>query len=55
MEITLEQIDLIRQRTGAGYKEAREALERPGAPGGCPGPAGRQREGMEAQVPSWTG
>lgn len=30
MEITLEQIDLIRQRTGAGYKEAREALESTG-------------------------
>ena len=30
MEITLEQIDLIRQRTGAGYKEARQALERAG-------------------------
>lgn len=30
MEITLEQIDLIRQRTGTGYKEAREALEAAG-------------------------
>ena len=30
MEITLEQIDLIRQRTGAGYKEAREVLEAAG-------------------------
>ncbi len=30
MEITLEQIDLIRQRTGTGYKEAREALEASG-------------------------
>jgi translation elongation factor EF-Ts len=27
MEITLEQIDLVRERTGAGYKEAKEALE----------------------------
>ncbi len=27
MEITLEQIDIVRQRTGVGYKEAREALE----------------------------
>ncbi|WP_129596790.1 DUF4342 domain-containing protein [Anaerophilus nitritogenes] len=27
MEITLEQIDQVRDRTGASYKEAREALE----------------------------
>lgn len=27
MEITLEQIDLVRARTNAGYKEAKEALE----------------------------
>ena len=30
MEITLEQIDAIRQRTGTGYREAREALEAAG-------------------------
>lgn len=27
MKITLEQIDLLRKRTNAGYKEAKEALE----------------------------
>ncbi len=27
MEISLEQIDLVRQRTGVGYKEAQQALE----------------------------
>lgn len=27
MKITLEQIDMIRKRTNAGYKEAKEALE----------------------------
>ena len=28
MKITLEQIDLVRKRTNASYKEAKEALER---------------------------
>lgn len=28
MKITLEQIDLLRKRTNAGYKEAKEALEK---------------------------
>lgn len=30
MDITLEKIDQIRQRTGVSYKEAKEALERAG-------------------------
>ena len=30
MEITLEQIDLIRKRANVGYKEAKEALEKSG-------------------------
>lgn len=29
-EITLEKIDIIRERTGAGYREAKEALEAAG-------------------------
>ncbi len=28
MDITLENIDLIRERTGISYREAKEALER---------------------------
>ena len=27
MEITLEKIELVKDRTGVGYKEAKEALE----------------------------
>ena len=28
MEITLEKIELVKDRTGVGYKEAKEALEK---------------------------
>ncbi|EAX48230.1 transcriptional regulator, Fis family [Thermosinus carboxydivorans Nor1] len=30
MEITLEKIDIIRERTGVSYREAKEVLERNG-------------------------